>query len=44
MKTTKMKIVGLEKLFNFIVDNFKFEIILSYKNTFEVLKFKIQIL
>jgi hypothetical protein len=37
IKITKTKVVGLKKLFNFIVDNFLFEI-------FEVFKFKIQIL
>jgi hypothetical protein len=39
-----MKVVDLEKLWNFVVDNFSFEIILSWKTTFEFLKFQIQIL
>ena len=43
-KTTKTKVVGLEKLWNFVVDNFLFKIILSRKNTSEVFKFEIQIL
>jgi len=40
-KTIKIKIVDLEKLWNFVVDNFSFEIILSSKTTFEFLKFEI---
>jgi len=40
-KTVKMKVVDLEKLWNFVVDNFSFEIILSLKTTFEFLKFEI---
>jgi len=43
-KTIKMKVVDLEKLWNFVVDNFSFEIILSSKTTFKFLKFEIQIL
>ena len=42
-KTTKIKVVDLEKLWNFVVDNFSFEIILSSKTTFEFVKFEIQI-
>jgi hypothetical protein len=38
-----MKVIGLEKLYNFIVDNFSFEVILSRKTMFEFLKFKIKI-
>ena len=40
-KTVKMKVIDLEKLCNFVVDNFSFEIILSLKTTFEFLKFEI---
>jgi len=43
-KTVKMKVVDLEKLWNFVVDNFSFDIILLPKTTFEFLKFEIQIL
>ena len=43
-KTIKMKVVDLEKLRNFVVDNFSFETILSSKTTFEFFKFEIQIL
>ena len=42
-KKIKIKIVDLQKLNNFVVDFFKFEIILSTKSTFELLKFEIQI-
>ena len=37
-----MKIVDLQKLWNYVVDNFLFETILSCKTTFESLKFEIQ--
>jgi hypothetical protein len=41
----KIKVVDLEKLYNFVVDNFfYFEIILPTKTTFEFLKFEIQII
>ena len=43
-KKIKIKVVDLQKLNNFVVDFFKFEIILSMKSTFELLKFEIQIL
>jgi len=44
-KTAKIKVVDLEKLWNFVVDNFfSFEIILSSKTMFEFVKFEIQIL
>jgi len=43
-KTVNMKVVDLEKLWNFVVDNFSFDIILSSKTTFEFNKFEIQIL
>jgi len=43
-KIIKIKFVDLEKLWNFVIDNFLFEIILSSKTTFEFLKFEIQIL
>jgi hypothetical protein len=43
-KTIKTKVVDLENLWNFVVDNFfSFEIILLSKTTFEFLKFEIQI-
>ena len=38
-----MKVVDLEKLQNFVVDNFLFEIILSRKTTFEFIKVEILI-
>ena len=38
-----MKIVDLQKLWNYVVDNFLFETILSCKTTFESLKFEIRI-
>ena len=41
---TKMKVVDLEKLCNFVVDNFSFEIILSRKTMLEFLRFEIWIL
>ena len=37
---TKMKVVDLEKLCNFVVDNFSFEIILSRKTMLEFLRFE----
>ena len=43
-QTTETKVVDLKKLWNFVVDNFLFEIILSWKTMFEFLKFEIQIL
>jgi len=43
-KTAKIKVIDLKKLWNFVVDNFLFEIILSSKTTFEFVKFEIQIL
>ena len=42
--TVKMRVVDHNKLWNFVVDNFLFEIILSMKTKFEFLKFEIQIL
>jgi hypothetical protein len=38
-----MKVVYLKKLYNFIVDNFLFEIIYQWKITFEFFTFEIQI-
>ena len=43
-KTAKTKIVDLEKLWNFVVDNFSFEIILSSKTMFKFINFEIQML
>jgi len=43
-KTIKIKVVDVKKLWNFVVDNFSFEIMLSSNTTFEFLKFEIQIL
>jgi hypothetical protein len=40
-ETAKIKVVDLEKLWNFVVDNFLIWNILSTKTTFEFLKFKI---
>jgi hypothetical protein len=42
-ETLNMKVVDSEKLWNFLVYNFLFEIILSMKFKFEYLKFEIQI-
>ena len=39
---TKTKVLDLEKLYNFVVDNFSFEIIYPIKITFEFLTFEIQ--
>jgi len=41
---TKMKVVDLKKLYDFLVDNFLFEIFYQWKITFEVLTFEIWIL
>lgn len=41
-KTTKMKVIDLEKLHNFIVDNFFIKIIYLKKIMFEFLTFKIR--
>jgi hypothetical protein len=38
---TRMKVLDLEKLNNFVVDNFLFEVILLRKTMFEFLKFEI---
>ena len=38
---TKTKVVDLEKLYNFVVDNFSFEIILSRETMFEFLRYEI---
>jgi hypothetical protein len=43
-KTPIIKVVGLEKLCNFIVDNLLIWIILSYTHMFEVFIIQIQIL
>jgi hypothetical protein len=43
-QTTKINFVDLEKLLNFVVGNFPFEVILSMKTTFEFKNFKIWIL
>ena len=40
---TKTKVVDLKKLYNFVVDNFSFEIIYSGKTLFEFLTFEIWI-
>ena len=42
-KNAKIKVIDLEKLWIFVVDNFFIKIILSSKTTFEVVKFEIQI-
>jgi hypothetical protein len=43
-ETLNMKVVDREKLWNFVVYKFLFEIILSLKSKIESLKFEIQIL
>jgi hypothetical protein len=40
---TKTEVVDLEKLYNFVVDNFSFEIIYLKKIKFEFLTFEIQV-
>ena len=43
-ETAKLRVLDHNKLWNFVVDNFLFEIFLSTKTMFEFLKFEIQIL
>jgi hypothetical protein len=40
---SKKKLVDLEKLCNYVVDNFSYEIIYAWKITFKFLTFEIQI-
>jgi hypothetical protein len=40
-ETIQIKVVDPKELWNLVVDNFSFEIILSTKTTFEFLKFEI---
>jgi hypothetical protein len=42
-ETNKIKVIDLKALYNFLVDNFLFEIIYQCKITFEVLTFEIWI-